>query len=215
MGLECLGQALVGHSKGGEIMALMGRELERVGYAQMGDVLFGQTGSEPDEAEILAIYRYKTAKYSFSLPFLVGGLIGKLDSEILVMLDRLGEEMGIVFQIRDDELGVFGDEEKIGKPVGSDIRENKKTLMRYHLYRKADSRERAKLHGIFGSRGLKAADIAYVRNLLDRYNIQEIVGVESRLHEEKARDILAKSTLNPDHKQVFSEILRYVVVREL
>ena len=39
----------------------------------------------------------------------------------------------MIFQIRDDELGVMGNTAKTGKPVGADIREGKKTLIYYYL----------------------------------------------------------------------------------
>ena len=45
--------------------------------------------------------------------------------------------MGIIFLIRDDELGLFGDPEQTGKPVDSDIREGKKTLYYGYLFEQA------------------------------------------------------------------------------
>jgi len=47
---------------------------------------------------------------------------------------RFGEALGIVFQLQDDRLGLFGDEVSIGKSVGSDIKEGKKHSI-FSLYR--------------------------------------------------------------------------------
>ncbi|MCF6096692.1 polyprenyl synthetase family protein [Thermovorax subterraneus] len=52
-------------------------------------------------------------------------------------LDKLGEKIGLIFQIVDDLLDVHGDEKKLGKPVGSDVRNKKSTFLSVYGYEKS------------------------------------------------------------------------------
>lgn len=59
----------------------------------------------------------------------IGGLLCGLDEHEVSALASYGRNLGLSFQIRDDYLGVFGDPQKTGKPVGSDIRRGKRTAV--------------------------------------------------------------------------------------
>ena len=117
------------------------RELALVGVAQMQDVAngavrhesinpFREATASPDEQAILLLYRYKTGRYTFSLPLSIGATLAGADLQTKASLEEAGEALGILFQLKDDELGLFADEDELGKPVGADIREDKKTLFR-------------------------------------------------------------------------------------
>lgn len=81
----------------------------------------------------LTIYRYKTSSYSFIGPLLSGAYCAGTDDATLATLERFATNMGVAFQIQDDLLGVFGDEQQTGKSTTSDLREGKQTLLvRYH-----------------------------------------------------------------------------------
>lgn len=58
-----------------------------------------------------------------------GAIIAGADEETVERLYDYGRQLGIAFQIWDDVLGLKGDQSKLGKPVGSDIRNGKKTLI--------------------------------------------------------------------------------------
>jgi geranylgeranyl diphosphate synthase type II len=57
----------------------------------------------------------------------IGALLGKGNDEELKHLKKYGESLGLAFQIKDDLLDVEGDQEILGKPVGSDDRNLKAT----------------------------------------------------------------------------------------
>ena len=81
----------------------------------------------------LTVYRYKTSSYSFIGPLLSGAYCAGADNDTLATLERFATNMGVAFQIQDDLLGVFGDEQQTGKSTTSDLREGKQTLLvRYH-----------------------------------------------------------------------------------
>ena len=64
-------------------------------------------------------------------PLLIGALLAGLDPSGTTAehLAAFGEDVGIAFQLRDDELGVFGSPQATGKPAGDDLREGKRTVL--------------------------------------------------------------------------------------
>ncbi len=81
------------------------------------------------EGEILRMYEYKTARYTVEGPLHLGVILAGGDTSLLEGLSRYAIPLGIAFQIQDDILGIFGSEEKLGKPVDSDIVEGKWTML--------------------------------------------------------------------------------------
>lgn len=194
-------------------MALLTEELACVGAAQAQDIWSGNHPEPASLATIMATYRYKTARYTFSLPLVLGITAAQGNASMARSLSSFGEHIGIIFQLRDDALGLFGDENEIGKPVGSDIREGKKTLYHYFLWRLADNAERKRLAAIFGNPKLTDKDMAFVRALVERYGIKQrieaIVAKETR----SARKILAETGLTEGQRATFEALTTYIVER--
>lgn len=57
----------------------------------------------------------------------IGSLLGGGSEEQIEALSQYGEHLGLAFQITDDLLDIQGDTEKLGKPVGSDVKNQKAT----------------------------------------------------------------------------------------
>lgn len=109
------------------LLPFVSNELTYVAIAQMQDVanLHGKFVTKDD---VLSLYRYKTARYTFSLSMTVGAMVAGAAKQHRTSLTRLGESLGLLYQIRDDELSVSGDSAVTDKPVGSDERNRKQTL---------------------------------------------------------------------------------------
>ncbi|OAQ21335.1 polyprenyl synthetase family protein [Thermosulfurimonas dismutans] len=91
---------------------------------QMADLL--AEGREISPEELSYIHRKKTAAL-LSASVVSGGLLAGAPANDLRALETYGEALGLAFQIVDDILDVVGEEEKLGKPVGADIRKKKAT----------------------------------------------------------------------------------------
>lgn len=111
-----------------QVARIVSQEFSRVVVAQMQDVSVSHLSTKLNQADILSLYSYKTARYSFSLPLRIGAILGGADASHASALENFGEGIGILFQIRDDELSMSGDSEITGKPTGNDARNRKQTL---------------------------------------------------------------------------------------
>ena len=140
---------------GPEMSRLFSQELRDVCLAQIKDVKLGNHPQFPGIDEILEVYLYKTARYTISLP-LCAGAIAAGRQEAIPILMELGINLGILFQIQDDYLGLFGNEKELGKPIGSDIREAKKTPYMILLNSRMTESERDRFNAIFGNRAIGA-----------------------------------------------------------
>ncbi len=196
-----------------QAITLLTKELAVVGAAQAQDVWSGNMPTPERLSTILSTYRHKTARYTFSLPLTLGTLVAGHTTETAEKLSRFGEHVGIVFQIRDDALGLFGSEKDIGKPIGSDIREGKKTLYHHFLYRKAQPFEQRKLDTLFGNPHITKKDIAFVRHLILHYGITSAVERIAGKELQQARVALEAAELPTEYHTLLSEIMAYATKR--
>ncbi len=151
---------------------LFAAEFGLVGLGQMRDIEAGSSPRFPSAGEILDIYRFKTARYSFSLPLAMGWILGGGRRAVVPRLRRLGEDLGLMFQIKDDELGLYGSSAATGKPVGSDVRQGKKTLYALGVLDRAAGADRDRIARIFGRPDASEADVLYFRELGDRLDVR-------------------------------------------
>lgn len=86
--------------------------------------------------DYMLMIEYKTAAL-IGCALSVGAIISGAKNEQVNLIYDIGLELGLVFQLQDDYLDVFGDRKKTGKQIGGDIIENKKTFL--HLYAKTKS----------------------------------------------------------------------------
>lgn len=110
----------------------------------------------------------KTGSYTVRGPLLLGGMLAGASPEQMRILERFARPLGIAFQLRDDLLGAFGDRGKTGKPIGSDIRAGKRTLLASLAVEKADARQRELIEGTLGQRDASEEDVREVIAIYER-----------------------------------------------
>jgi geranylgeranyl diphosphate synthase, type I len=192
------------------------REVSYVGLAQMQDVSFGYQNASPPIDEILKLYGFKTGRYTFSMPLALGAMIA--ESEVIARdaIEKLGENLGLIFQIKDDEIGLFGDSDEIGKVVGSDIRENKKSVYRYHLFERAAAKDRTTLDRIFGKNSVSDDEVDCVREMIIQLGIRnDIAKLVASLAAEAERclDEIGRLPIAAEHLDTLRSFLAYSITR--
>lgn len=168
------------------IAPLVGSELVNVCLAQIQDVRFGNLPPIPPLEKIQEVYAYKTARYTIYLPLAAGALLAGR-AEALPLIEDLGINLGIAFQLRDDWLGLYGDTTQIGKPSGSDIREGKKTPFMVMLHQALPEQEKEKLATIFGNPRIGEVELRYVRDMIASHGIDTRVMAMYEAYAAKAR----------------------------
>lgn len=144
-------------------------ELQRiVSYTVIGQAmdLSFEFRKDIGRQDVMRMYEYKTAKYTVEGPLTLGALLAGADDPLIEALKRFAIPTGIAFQIRDDILGAFGTEEKLGKPIGSDIVEGKRTLPVLFALERLGRADRSELTRILDSGHLGFGDLDRFRNLL-------------------------------------------------
>lgn len=116
------------------------------------------------EKSVHEIYHLKTAFYSVIGPLHLGMLLGDLSDERMGCLDSFCNDLGIAFQMKDDILGIYGDEANTGKDAGSDVSEYKQTIL-YQYVVLHGGREKDELLGLYGRQNPTPEELARVREL--------------------------------------------------
>lgn len=88
-------------------------------------------GKFVDEKTLFFVYENKTSAL-LEAAFMTGGILAGASGEEIQRLEQIGRNLGVAFQIQDDILDVIGEEEKIGKPVHSDEKNEKSTYAAIH-----------------------------------------------------------------------------------
>lgn len=207
-----LGFKLIAEIGNKTISQLCMQELVSVGLAQMQDVYAGYTKEEVTEKDIEQVYLYKTGRYTFSLPMMMGALVTGETS--VTDLEKIGEYVGLIFQHTDDALSLFGKQSETGKIAGSDIRENKKTLYRFYLLENSSAQEKKKLENIFGNHKLTIQEIDFVRDLIKKYKIQEMIDQKIQMLQKQAKEHIIQLQISETYKSALEQMMTYIIERK-
>lgn len=121
--------------------------------------------------EYLKMIGYKTSVL-LACSLQTGAILGGASEEDQKRLYDFGLKLGLSFQIKDDWLDTFGDNEKVGKKVGGDIIQNKKTLLLITLLLEADASDLAVLQELF-TEGDEAKKVSGVKALYAKYQVSD------------------------------------------
>ncbi len=135
----------------------------------------------------------------------IGAILGGASDEDCRKLRRFAIELGLAFQLQDDLLDSYGDEQ-LGKPIGGDILEEKKTYLMITAMSRADEPTRDVLRRI-GHDGTKSAaeKIAAVKAIYDRLDIPRLTEQQIQLRFDRALGILETLSVDPARTRQMQE----------
>ena len=123
-------------------------------------------------------------------------------------LYRVGEQMGLAFQLQDDLLDVYGDPKVFGKAVGGDIASNKKTYMLINAYNLANEKQHAELvKWIEAPTFNRDVKVARVTSLYDEIGIRQLCEEKINYYFQQAAQCLAKVNVPEERKQALREYM--------
>jgi len=211
---EALSRAVeVGISANRVVKALdyLARACSTIAEGQAMDILFEDREDVSIDEYLIMVYKKTGALFEASA--VLGGLVVTDDEPTLNALETFGRNLGIAFQIKDDILGLVGKEEVIGKPVYSDIREGKKTILVVYALQRLDPEKRERLLSILGNKTATREELEEAANLIISTGALDFANRLAREYAEKARVALHKLP-EKETRRVLEDLIDYVLVRE-
>ena len=121
------------------------------------------------EEEILTMLRWKTGellKFAAETGVIIGLNTPNYRLDSVKIAGEFAMAAGIGFQLQDDILGVYADEEELGKPVGNDLRERKVTLLIKKALELSNEEQKAFLMSCLGNEKLTKDDLSSARVII-------------------------------------------------
>lgn len=207
LGMELINELLCTNTYKQQLIKTYSQEMQYVGFAQMQDTHYGKMRIEPTEEEIIKLYKRKTGRYTFGLPLLLGAQLTYKKTTAKLM--QLGELLGVMYQLTDDTLSLFGEVNQTGKPIGTDIIRNNKTLHRLYLLHSATLDEVKKAKTIFGNVKANTADIAYIKQLMEQYKISGRISIKIKETQIEAITLINSLNVPNKYKKILKELVVY------
>lgn len=146
----------------------------------------------------------------------LGGIVADADEESVNLLNEIGVNLGLGFQLNDDILDVYADPEKFGKQVGGDIIENKKTWLLLDAIEKSAGTDEAKtLEAWLKKKKFDANEkVEAIKAVYDKLEIRAEAEAEAKKYFTKATSALDKLSVSEDKKQVLRAFAEQLENRE-
>lgn len=173
---------------GADLPADTQRRVRRVWADIRTEVLGGQyldIVAEASASESISlpmnVATFKTACYTVTRPLQLGAAVAADRPDVQAIFDRLGTDLGVAFQLRDDVLGVFGDPKVTGKPSGDDLRSGKRTVLLAEAMELADKSNPLAASLLRSSIGapLTESQVAELRDVIE--SVGALAAVEQRI----------------------------------
>ena len=185
--------------------------LTRVIYGQTLDIFNIEEKSEDD---ILNVLRYKTAEYTGIFPLLIGALLGGMnEGRKLKLLKEYGLSLGWAFQIQDDILGLYGKEERTGKPVGSDIKTGKRTLFIDFVLKHGSDKQKKFILSILGNKNISKQEINKAQKLFKEIRAYDYIRQLGWNYVKKGRKAIPQITSDKKLQNILASLIDYMMER--
>jgi geranylgeranyl diphosphate synthase type I len=193
-----------------EAMSIITNATILICEGQTSDMLFEQRTNVTEEDYLEMVYK-KTAAL-FEAAAAAGALIGGGTPYQQEKLSNLARYIGLAFQMVDDVLGLIGSENTLGKPVGSDIREGKNTLLIIHALSHADDKLRTQILDVLGNKKASEKQINLTIQTIRSLDSIDYVVDKAKLFIDKAKAQLSIFSSSPS-KNILIDLCDHIISR--
>lgn len=144
----------------------------------------------------------------------LGALIGTSNRSTINAFLSCGQSLGYLFQITDDILGIWGNENATGKPVGSDLKRKKKSLPVVHLMTQASEKNKNILIETYRKPHLSDKDINNIIDLMNCTKTKEYAQALAKTHCDKALESLGGIELTSEARNDLEELIGFLFYRD-
>ena len=167
------------------------------------------------ENEYFEMIKNKTAVL-IGCSFMFGGIVAEANDLNTDLLYKIGLNLGIAFQLEDDLLDCFGNQEKFGKKIGGDIIEKKKTLLYLFTNSKLESENKLEFENIFNSNEIEESKkINSIKSFYETSGALEYLKNKVRVYFNEAEMLINKLELDNDIKKKLNLFCRTLLNREI
>jgi len=171
--------------------------------------IFNEVLMSVDENAVNKVLLWKTAYYSFMNPLQLGAILAGGSENDLNLFEKFSIHAGCAFQITDDILGIYGDEETSGKSPLDDLKEGKRTLLTIKALELATEADANFLQQMLGNKNLTQDEFLRVREIIKNSGA---LGYAKRKAEESVADALSSlKNINPSWEATNVAFLRQLV----
>jgi len=184
-----------------------------IGEGQEYDMTF-ETRNDVTEAEYIEMIRLKTSVL-LACALKMGAILADAPQLHADRLYKVGEQLGLAFQLQDDLLDVYGDPKVFGKAIGGDITSNKKTYMLINAFNLANPGQRAELeHWIYAKTFDRQEKVAAVTHLYDAIGIRELCEQKINYYFDLARHTLDQVDASAERKEPLLQYMDEMLHRD-
>ena len=197
-----------------EVMATFHKTSIEIAEGQQYDMDF-ETRTDVTEAEYIEMIRLKTSVL-LACALKIGAILGGATKEDAEHLYRLGECIGLAFQLRDDYLDVYGDPKVFGKKIGGDILCNKKTYLYINALRLANKEQRAVLDYWAAATDINPEEkIAAVSDIYNKVGLPEMSRAIEEHYYSLAKAELEALSVSKEQKSVLAQFMAMLMERDV
>lgn len=182
-------------------------------YGQVLDIVSGYD-SAFSSSDLRKVHMLKTAAYTLECPLQIGAILAGASDKDIGSISEFAIPLGQAFQIQDDIIGLFGDQKKIGKPVASDLKEGKKTLLILKALEKANKSEKQVILKSLGKKSLSRSEIDSVRDIIISTGSLDYSKSIAEKLVQKAVSSIRNSRLRDYSKEFLISLAGYIIKRQ-
>jgi len=144
----------------------------------------------------------------------LGALLANGSEDTVQWMARCGRSLGLVFQIRDDILGIWGRSATTGKAAGNDILRRKKSLPVVYALERASGAGRQEITRIYSQRTIDAPDVERVLSILEEVEAREHSQALAQAKASEALDAARQVDMSAWGLQGMEAMLYFLVTRD-